>query len=210
MSTKVIRATGANVSPAEDARLFRQMFQQDGLFNNPEITARGGSQVYIPSLYGILEGRDFTTDPINLNVELPNSDGTGYILVRFDTTTDNIISIVSELAPYTPVYDDINAGGTVCEMILATYTATPTQVSTLSMTYEKANFGGKMEKILNTGDTSISFSSPLFTNDTYFDIYADSSSVIPKAWSFTGNTFTITFNAMSEAHTIGVVYKNFG
>lgn len=210
MSTKVIRATGANVSPAEDARLFRQMFQQDGLFNNPEITARGGSQVYIPSLYGILEGRDFTTDPINLNVELPNSDGTGYILVRFDTTTDNIISIVSELAPYTPVYDDINAGGTVCEMILATYTATPTQVSTLSMTYEKANFGGKMEKTLNTGDTSISFSSPLFTNDTYFDIYADSSSVIPKAWSFTGNTFTITFNAMNEAHTIGVVYKNFG
>lgn len=209
MSTKVIRATGANVSPSEDARLFRQMFQADGLFYDAEITARGGSQVYIPSLYGILEGRDFTTDPMNLNVELPNSDGTGYILVRFDTTTDDIISIVSELAPYTPVYDDINAGGTVCEMILATYTATPTQVSTITMTYSKANFGGKMEGTLNTGDTSISFSNPLFTNDTYFDIYTGDSAVIPRSWSFAGTTLTIAFKSQSAAHRISVVYKNF-
>lgn len=209
MSTKVIRATGANVSPAEDARLFRQMFQADGLFYDAEITERGSSQVYIPSLYGILEGRDFTTDPMNLNVDLPNSDGSGYILVRFDTTTDNIISIVSELAPYTPVYDDINAGGTVCEMILATYTATPTQVSSITMTYSKANFGGKMEKTLNTGDTSISFSNPLFTNDTYFDIYTDDYDVAPKGWSFAGDTFTITFKAQAEIHKISLIYKNF-
>lgn len=209
MSTKVIRATGANVSPAEDARLFRQMFQADGLFYDAEITARGGSQVYIPSLYGILQGRDFTTDPINLNVELPNSDGSGYILVRFDTTTDNIISIVSELAPYTPTYEDINAGGTICEMILATYTATPTQVTALSMDYAKANFGGKMEKTLNTGDTSISFSNPLFTNDTYFDVYTDDSNVKPSGWSFAGNTFTISFSAQAAIHKIGLVFKNF-
>lgn len=209
MSTKVIRATGANVSPAEDARLFRQMFQADGLFYEAEITARGGSQVYIPSLYGILEGRDFTTDPMNLNVDLPNADGTGYILVRFDTATDNIISVVSELAPYTPVYEDINAGGTICEMILATYTATPTQVSAITMTYTMANFGGKMEGTLNTGNTSIAFSNPLFTNDTYFDVYTDSSAVKPTGWSFAGNTFTISFNAQSAAHKIGVVYKNY-
>lgn len=209
MSTKVIRATGANVSPSEDARLFRQMFQADGLFYDAEITARGGSQVYIPSLYGILEGRDFTTDPMNLNVDLPNSDGSGYILVRFDTTTDNIISIVSELAPYTPVYDDINAGGTVCEMILATYTATPTQVSTITMVYSKANFGGKMEGTLNTGDTSISFTNALFTDDTWFDIYTDNIKVIPKTWTFAGNTLSMTFKARPEAHKIGIVYKNF-
>jgi hypothetical protein len=209
MSTKVIRATGANVSPAEDARLFRQMFQADGLFYDAEITARGGSQVYIPSLYGILEGRDFTTDPMNLNVDLPNSDGSGYILVRFDTTTDNIISIVSELAPYTPVYDDINAGGTVCEMILATYTATPTQVSTITMVYSKANFGGKMEGTLNTGDTSISFTNALFTDDTWFDIYTDDLKTSPRSWSFSNNTLSIIFAAQSESHKIGLIYKNF-
>ena len=209
MSTKVIRATGANVSPAEDARLFKQMFQTDGLFYDAEITARGSSQVYIPSLYGIMQGRDFTTDPMDFNVELPNSDGTGYILVKFDTTTDNIISIVSELAPYTPTYEDINAGGTICEMIIATYTATPTQVSTITMTYSMANFGGKMEKTLNTGNTSISFSNPLFTDNTYFDIYTDSSAVKPTGWSFSSDTLTISFNAQSAAHKIGVVYKNY-
>lgn len=208
MSTKVIRATGANVSPAEDARLFKQMFNVDGLFYDATITARGSNQVYIPALYGIMQGRDFTTDPMNFNVELPNSDGSGYILVKFDTTTDDIISIESKLAPYTPTYEDINAGGTVCEMIIATYTATPTQVSTITMTYEKANFGGKMEKTLTTGATSISFQNPLFTNNTWFDIYTDAIAVVPINWTFSGTTLTITFKAQSAAHKIGVAYKN--
>ena len=194
----------------EFTKLYIKM-KEDGSYTRAAFLRKAANieGVYIPSLYGILEGRDFTTDPMNLNVDLPNSDGSGYILVRFDTTTDNIISIVSELAPYTPVYDDINAGGTVCEMILATYTATPTQVSTITMTYSKANFGGKMEGTLNTGDTSISFQNPLFSNDTYFDIYTDSSDVVPRSWSFAGTTLTITFFAQNAAHKIGVVYKNF-
>ena len=68
MSTKVIRATGSNVSPAEDARLFRQMFPDDGLFQDITITSLGSNQVSIPGMYGIMEGRDFTTDPMTLNV----------------------------------------------------------------------------------------------------------------------------------------------
>lgn len=209
MSTKVIRATGANVSPAEDARLFKQMFITDGLFGNIEITSRGSNQVAIPAMYGIMQGRDFTTDPMNLNVELPNTDGSGYIIIKFDTTTDGIITVKSELAPYTPVYEDINAGGTICEMVIATYTASTTQVTSITMTYSMANFGGKMEKILNTGDTAITFSNPLFTNDTYFDIYSDDSRVIPAQWSLNGTNFTIIFNVQSEPHKIGLLYKNF-
>ena len=102
MSTKVIRATGSNVSPSEDARLFRQMFKDDGLFEDITISSLGSNQISIPGMYGIMEGRDFTTDPITMNVELPNADGSGYIIVRFDTTTDEVIEVKSELAPYTP------------------------------------------------------------------------------------------------------------
>ena len=119
MATKVIRATGSNVSPSEDANLFRQMLPIDGLFSDITITSLGANLVSIPAMYGILEGRDFTTDAMTMNVTLPNSSGTGYIIVKFDTTTDDVIEIKSELAPYTPTYEDINSTGTVCEMIIA-------------------------------------------------------------------------------------------
>lgn len=209
MSTKVIRATGSNVSPAEDARLFRQMFPDDGLFQDITITSLGSNQVSIPGMYGIMEGRDFTTDPMTLNVELPNAEGTGYIVVKFDTTTDQVISVYSALAPFTPTYEDINASGTVCEMIIAEYAANTTQVTGITMVYTKTSIGGRMEGTLATGNTTIAFTNPLFTNDTWFDIYTDSSDVTPKSWSFAGTTFTIEFKAQNADHNIGIIYKNF-
>ena len=210
MSTKVVRATGSNVSPAEDAKLFRQMFPDDGLFEDITITSLGSNQVSIPGMYGIMEGRDFTTDPMTLNVELPSSDGSGYIIVRFDTTTDEVIEVKSELAPYTVTYEDINASGTVCEMIIATYTASTTQVTGISMVYTKTSIGGRMMGTLATGNTTISFTNPLFSDDTWIDIcYTDDPEVNPESWSFSGTTFTITFKAQSADHKIGLIYKNF-
>lgn len=209
MASKVIRATGSNVSPAEDAKLFRQIFPDDGLFQDITITSLGSNQVSIPAMYGIMEGRDFTTDAMTLNVELPSSESTGYIIVKFDTTTDDVISVRSELTPYTPVYQDINASGTVCEMIIAQYTANTTQVTAISMVYTKTSFGGHMTATLATGNTTVAFTNPLFTNDTWFDIYSDDPEVTPEEWSFSGTTFTITFKAQNAAHTIGLIYKNF-
>ena len=209
MSTKVIRATASNVSPAEDARLFRQMFKDDGLFEDITISSLGSNQVSIPGMYGIMEGRDFTTDPMTLNVELPNAEGTGYIVVKFDTTTDQVISVYSVLAPFTPTYEDINGSGTVCEMIIATYTANTTQVTGITMVYTKTSIGGRMVGTLATGNTTIAFTNPLFSNDTWFKIYSDSSDVTPKSWSFAGTTFTIEFKAQNADHQIGIIFNNF-
>lgn len=211
MSTKVIRATGANVSPAEDARLYRQMFSQDGLFNSIEITARGGNQIYIPSMYGILEGRDFTTDPMTIEAELPSSStGSGVIYIRFDTTTDNIISVNAELTEnYTPTYEDINAGGTICDMVIGTYIANASQVVEVTQNYPKAGFGGYKEATLATGETVVTFTDARFNNDTVFNIYTDNSRVMARGWSFAGHTLTITFSVYSESHKIGITFQNF-
>ena len=211
MSTKVIRATGANVSPAEDARLYRQMFSQDGLFNSIEITARGGNQIYIPAMYGILEGRDFTTDPMTIEAELPSSStGSGVIYIRFDTTTDNIISVNAELTEnYTPTYEDINAGGTICDMVIGYYDANASQVTNVATSVPKAGFGGYAEKTLATGETSVQFYDARFNDNTLFGIYTDSSRVNPKRWSYSNKTLTMEFKVYAEAHKIGITFKNY-
>lgn len=144
---RVIRSAGQNVSPSDDANLFEEIFI-DGLFEDAEINSLGSNQVSISALYGIMQGRDFTSEAQTLNVELPTTtETTGYIYVQFDVTSQGIISFGSALAPFTPTYEDINGTGTICQMILAEYVANPVQVQSITSTYDIASLGGKRDEV---------------------------------------------------------------
>jgi hypothetical protein len=135
---RVIRSAGQNVSPSDDGRLYNEAFL-DGLFEETTIASLGSNVVSIDTLYGIMCGRDFTAEAQTINVELPeDTDTNGYIYVEFDTTTDDVISIGSALAPFTPVYTDINTTGTVCQMVIAEYTASAVAVTSITPVYNIA------------------------------------------------------------------------
>lgn len=142
---RVLRASGENISPSDDASLFREMLS-DGLFEDVSITSLGSNQVSIPALYGIIQGREFTNSAETITVELPASGtATGYIYVQYDLNATPIGTIESALAPFTPVYDDINSGGSVAQMVLATYQASAIAVTSITSAYENAAPGGKYE-----------------------------------------------------------------
>lgn len=140
---RVIRSAGQNVSPSDDGRLFDQIFS-DGLFTETSITNLGGNNISIGAMYGDLCGRDFTTEAQTLAVVLPEGEGesTGYIYVEIDTSSNDVISVNSALAPFTPTYEDINTNGAVAQMIIAEYTATNLNVTSVTATYSTASAGG--------------------------------------------------------------------
>ena len=102
---RVVRSAGQNVSPSDDGRLFDQIFT-DGLFTDTSITNLGANNVALSALYGTICGRDFTAEAQNIVVTLPEGDGeyTGYIYVEIDTSSEDVITINSALAPFTPTY----------------------------------------------------------------------------------------------------------
>lgn len=140
---RVIRSAGQNVSPSDDGRLFDQIFS-DGLFTETSITNLGGNNISVGAMYGDLCGRDFTTEAQTLSVVLPEGEGesTGYIYVEIDTSSEDVISVNSALAPFTPTYEDINTNGAVAQMIIAEYTATNLNVTSVTATYSTASAGG--------------------------------------------------------------------
>ncbi len=136
---RVIRSSGQNVSPSDDGKLYQQAFE-DGLFEPTTINSLGGNLVSLGAMYGIMQGRDFTVESQSINVELPSSgNSTGYIYVQFDTTTSDVITIESALTPFTPTYDDINESGTICQMIIAEYTASAVAVTSIESKYPTAS-----------------------------------------------------------------------
>lgn len=139
---RVIRSAGQNVSPSDDGRLFDQAFT-DGLFEDTTITHLGTNNVALGAMYGIICGRDFTAEAQTVAVELPEDDAgtTGYIYVEIDTSSDDVITIGSALAPFTPTYEDLNTNGAVAQMIIAEYVASSVAVTSLTATYPMASAG---------------------------------------------------------------------
>lgn len=140
---RVIRSAGQNVSPADDGRLYSKAFA-DGLFEDVAISSLGTNLVSIGALYGIICGRDFTAEAQNINVVLPETEGTteGVIYVEIDISSDDVITIGSALKPFTPTYEDINMNGVVAQMVIAEYTATPVAVTDITSVYPVATAGG--------------------------------------------------------------------
>lgn len=140
---RVIRSAGQNVSPADDGRLYSKAFA-DGLFEDVAISSLGTNLVSIGALYGIICGRDFTAEAQNINVVLPETEGTteGVIYVEIDISSDDVITIGSALKPFTPTYEDINMNGVVAQMVIAEYTATPVAVTDITAVYPVATAGG--------------------------------------------------------------------
>ena len=139
---RVIRSAGQNVSPSDDGRLYDQIFT-DGLFEDATVTALGGNNIALSALYGVICGRDFTAEAQTINATLPEADtASGYIYVEIDTSSDDIITIGTALAPFTPTYENINTNGAVAQMVIATYEASAVAVTSVTATYAKASAGG--------------------------------------------------------------------
>lgn len=152
---RVIRSTGQNVSPSDDGRLYNEIFT-DGLFTESTFTNIGGNNIQISAIYGDLCGRDFTIEQTVLAVTLPEGDteSTGYIYVEIDTSSDDVITLNSALAPFTPTYEDINTNGAVAQMILAEYTASAVAVQTVTPVYKIVSAGSVLPGSVATVETS--------------------------------------------------------
>lgn len=139
---RVVRAAGQNVSPSDDGRLYDQIFS-DGLFTDTTFTNLGSNNVQVGAMYGDLCGRDFTIEQMTLAVTLPDGEGetTGYIYVEIDTSSEDVITLNSALAPFTPTYEDINTNGAVAQMVLAEYTASAVAVTSVTPVYQKVTAG---------------------------------------------------------------------
>lgn len=184
---RVIRSAGQNVSPSDDANLFEQIFN-DGLFEDVTIASLGSNQVSIDAMYGIMQGRDFTSESQTLTVELPTSaDATGYIYVQFDVSSTEVISFGSALAPFTPIYEDINATGTICQMIIAEYTANAVQVTNITPVYDIAHTLGA-NNVIDVVLVNGNWSNAMYTISNAF-IKADSIITLTYPYTITDEQY---------------------
>ncbi len=127
---RLVRWPGENVSPSDDGRLYEKIFG-DGLLADVDMTPAGAAKINIGPIYGIICGREFTTDATTINAALPSS-GTKYgtIYAEIDTSKSSPLSIKTSISQsWTPTRQDINVSGNVAQVAIGWYGATPTAVT---------------------------------------------------------------------------------
>ncbi len=128
--------TGSVITPTDDALLYDFLLsEQSGIFEGCEVTHLGANQLQVSAGRGAIRGRVFVIESETILAELSQT-GTlqGRLLVRIDLdNAESPIVLTTQAENILPalIQEDINRGGSIFEMSLATYTAEATQVSDL-------------------------------------------------------------------------------
>lgn len=141
MSISLLRFSGSQIKPKDDSILFETFAPcKQGIMYGVDITSLGSDQVNITGGRGIYRGRDFVIEQEVLHVQLASS-GTmsGRIYIHFNLGDSEkpieIKSVCANSLPEIEDDDDFNIDTTEGDMVLATYTASETQVTAITKAY---------------------------------------------------------------------------
>ena len=137
---------GANVTPADDAALYAHLDARSGIISGVEIAHLGANQISIGAGRGIVCGRTFVIEAETVLATL-SASGTqnGRLLLQIDLgNADAPASFITQAASVLPdlVQEDLNEGGTLYQLVLATYTVNTTTISSLSAVAPLASIFG--------------------------------------------------------------------
>lgn len=126
----------SRVNPVDDGVLYNALAGESGILTGCGLTAVGGAQVQIRDGYLILCGRVCKVSQEVLHANL-SANGTqeGQLVAVIDlSNAENPIKLETRLPKGDVMQGDINAGGTVYELEIATYTADELSVKSITAT----------------------------------------------------------------------------
>lgn len=131
---KLIQFDGVNVTPQDDGAVFDQALGS-GIFFGCVVSATGGNQLTVTAGRGIASGRSFSVEQETINATTSQSGSVqGRLLIEIDiSNSDTPIKFVTQAQSPLPALtqQNLNNGGTVYQLPLATYTVDAVQVSGL-------------------------------------------------------------------------------
>ena len=126
---------GKTITPKDDALLYEFLVILSGVFEGCGVTHLGANQLKVASGRGIVRGRIFVIEEETLLATLSSSGSLkGRLLVRVDVSNTELpIRFVTQASAALPalVQEDINRGGNIYELSLATYDVDTLHISNL-------------------------------------------------------------------------------
>ena len=127
---------GQNITPTDDATLY-ELFSnsQSGLIYGCNVTSLGANQLQVSAGRGMILGRSFVVEQETILADLaPSGNMMGRLSIKIDLgNAETPISFETQVGSVlpSPTQEELNRGGSVYEMPLATYNADAVQITNL-------------------------------------------------------------------------------
>lgn len=181
----------SRVNPVDDGVLYNAIAGESGILTGCGLTAVGGAQVQIRDGYLILCGRvcKVSQEVIYANLST-NGVQEGQLVTVIDlSNAENPIKFEVRLPKGELMQEDINAGGTIYELEIATYTADELSVKSITTTANKIGLAKEKTLAQPSGIATLDSSGKLAQMPTAADVGA-----IKLRWSTLINETTATPN----------------
>ena len=181
----------SRVNPVDDGVLYNALAGESGILTGCGLTAVGGAQVQIRDGYLILCGRvcKVSQEVIYANLST-NGVQEGQLVTVIDlSNAENPIKFEVRLPKGELIQEDINAGGTIYELEIATYTADELSVKSITTTANKIGLAKEKTLAQPSGIATLDSSGKLAQMPTAADVGA-----IKLRWSTLINETTATPN----------------
>ena len=181
----------SRVNPVDDGVLYNALAGESGILTGCWLTAVGGAQVQIRDGYLILCGRvcKVSQEVIYANLST-NGVQEGQLVTVIDlSNAENPIKFEVRLPKGELIQEDINAGGTIYELEIATYTADELSVKSITTTANKIGLAKEKTLAQPSGIATLDSSGKLAQMPTAADVGA-----IKLRWSTLINETTATPN----------------
>lgn len=164
----------SRVNPVDDGVLYNALAGESGILTGCGLTAVGGAQVQIRDGYLILCGRvcKVSQEVIYANLST-NGVQEGQLVTVIDlSNAENPIKFEVRLPKGELIQEDINAGGTIYELEIATYTADELSVKSITTTANKIGLAKEKTLAQPNGIATLDGSGKLAQMPTAADVGA--------------------------------------
>ena len=174
MSIQLVTYANQTVTPTNDAIIYEEAIDQNGIFYGCNVTV-SGNEVHITGGYGIICGREFMIQSEAIAVTLaPSGTLEGRLYVRLDLADADapiqLLTATGNTLPPLEQDEDVNYTNGAYEMELATFTVGVSALSDVVETFE--NIVGSKEGYMNLDITAS-------TGTTDGDLYA---AIVALGW----------------------------
>lgn len=158
MSIQLVTYANQTVTPTNDAIIYENAIDQNGIFHGCTVTVSGNS-VNITGGYGIICGREFVIQGESIAVTLaPSGTLDGRLYVRLDLADADapiqLLTATGNTLPPLEQDDDVNYTNGAYEMELATFTVGVSSLSDVVETFQ--TIIGQKEGLINLDTTAAS------------------------------------------------------
>lgn len=139
MTIRILQFNESAVTPADDAELYKFMLSDEsGIFKDCNITEGAGNIINVSSGRMIIHGRVIVLEDEEVNAKVsPSGTQNGRLLLRVDMSKnlEEVVSLDTQVAANLPdlIQEDINVGGNIYELELATYSCNEIDISNMTV-----------------------------------------------------------------------------